>query len=197
MIHGFARLALCAVLIAFGSTLRAQEGGTPQDHDELRAMLRTLKQAVTDQKPELIVPLMHKDAAITVLSQEVLTRAEDITTLFDKWFSAKGPIKTLVIEPNASIQSKIYDNRFGYDYGTSTDTFTLRDGRSLQFKTNWTASFIKDAGKWKLTTLHIGTDPMDNPVVAAAQRSVLTFGGGGAVAGLIIGFLIGRLRKRN
>jgi hypothetical protein len=67
-------------------------------------------------------------------------------------------------------------------------------------KTRWTATVIKDTdGKWRILTLHIGTDFLDNPILAVAENSTKYFAMAGGAAGLVLGLLImflwGRSRK--
>jgi hypothetical protein len=67
-------------------------------------------------------------------------------------------------------------------------------------KTRWTATVIKDTdGKWRILTLHIGTDFLDNPILAVAEDSAKFIGAAGGAVGLVFGllimFMLGR-RKR-
>ena len=61
----------------------------------------------------------------------------------------------------------------------------------------WTATLIRDNGKWKILNLHIGTNLLDNPVTEAAKSYVSKVGIGAGLGGLVLGFLIAWfLRKK-
>ena len=50
---------------------------------------------------------------------------------------------------------------------------------------------MKDTdGQWRILSLHIGTNFLDNPILDKAESALMTFAGGGLVAGLVLGWLI-------
>ena len=66
--------------------------------------------------------------------------------------------------------------------------------------TRWTAVMQKDPdGKWRRPSIHIGTNFLDNPILAAAKGALskIGFGAGGAgiLAGGLLGFFVGRRKK--
>ncbi len=84
--------------------------------------------------------------------------------------------------------------------GSGVEDYILADGRKFRMNTRWTATVIKDTdGKWKILTLHLGTNFLDNPILAKAEASLMTFAGAGLVLGTLIGclvmFMLGRRKK--
>jgi hypothetical protein len=84
--------------------------------------------------------------------------------------------------------------------GSGSEFYELADGRTYPMETRWTATVIKgDDGKWRILSLHIGTNFLDNALlsaaVATAKSYVLTAAGIGVAIGLILGLLLGRRRK--
>ena len=50
---------------------------------------------------------------------------------------------------------------------------------------------IKDTdGQWRILALHIGTNFLDNPILSVAESALKTFTVGGALVGLLLGWLI-------
>lgn len=155
----------------------ATNTGTKADHEQLRQLLNTAQEAVNSDQPELLQAFLHKDYVITMMNQELVTQEKTLKQLFHDWFKKPGAIlKGMHIEPEATIQSNIYEGRFGVSYGTSVDTYELSDGRSFTFNSKWTASMIKEDEQWKLVSLHIGVDPIENPLIDG-YRSAFGFGG--------------------
>jgi hypothetical protein len=92
------------------------------------------------------------------------------------------------------------DKTMGTVRGSGNEDYVLSDGRFFAMKTRWTATVIKDSdGKWRILTLHIGTNFLDNPILAKAEASLGYAGVAGGAAGLALGVVIGWLiwhRKR-
>jgi hypothetical protein len=66
--------------------------------------------------------------------------------------------------------------------------------------TRWTATVVKEAdGKWRLRTIHFGTNFLDNPILTEAKRAVVKYsavaGGAGLVLGILLGFLLARRKQ--
>ena len=157
----------------------ATDSGTEEDHAQLRDLLTKATEAVNTDHPEILDALLHPDHVITVMDQEVVSADKTVRQLFDEWFkNPDSPLKSLQIKPTATIRTNIYDGRFGVCYGTSVDLFKLRDGRSIQFDSKWTATLIKEDGRWKLLALHVGVNPIENELIDG-YRSGLGFGGVG------------------
>ena len=64
------------------------------------------------------------------------------------------------------------DKTIGVVRGSGEEDYVLSDTRFFPMKTRWTATVIKDTdGKWRILTLHIGTNFLDNPHTPAAIDS--------------------------
>jgi len=92
------------------------------------------------------------------------------------------------------------DKTFGIVRGSGEEDYVLSDSRSFPMKTRWTATVIKDTdGQWRILTLHIGTDFLNNPILAVAEESTKLFGIAGVAAGVVFGillmFLLGRRNR--
>ncbi|MEN8180722.1 MAG: nuclear transport factor 2 family protein [Pseudomonadota bacterium] len=165
------------IMVFFSSISAASDTGTQADHDQLRQLLKTAQEAVNSDRPELLEEYLHKDYIITVMNQEVVTQERPLKQLFHDWFKKPDAIlKSLRIDPEATIETRIYGGRFGFCYGTSVDTYALSDGREFAFDSKWTATLIKEDEQWKLLALHVGVDPIENPLIDG-YRSGLGFGG--------------------
>jgi ketosteroid isomerase-like protein len=147
--------------------------GTEEDHEELRKLLTLVKEATDQNRAELLKPYLHEDFVMTVLNQQVAVGRDGLEKLFDDWFQQEGaPLKSLVIEPAATVPTRIVDDRFGTVYGTSADTYELADGDKFVFNSHWTATVLKEDGRWKVVTVHVGVDPLDNPLINAYRKAM-------------------------
>jgi len=188
------------LLLLISPALVAQE--TDQViHEELRGVLNGIQEAVNSEEYGNLAQYFHENLTITTINQEVISTRAEIEPYFDKWFGPDGYLKTLKMSLEADELTEFYaDKTFGIVRGSGEEDYVLSDSRSFPMKTRWTATVIKDTdGQWRILTLHIGTDFLDNPILAVAEDSAKYFGAAGGAAGLIFGtlimFMLGR-RKR-
>jgi ketosteroid isomerase-like protein len=171
------KLICIIALLTSTVTFAATNTGTEADHEQLRQLLIATQEAVNNDRLEELEAHLHEDYVITVMNQQIVTRDRTLTQLFNEWFKKPDAIiKSLKIAPVASVETRIYDGRFGFCYGTSTDSYELADGRSFAFESKWTATMIKQGDQWKLLALHVGVDPIENPLIDG-YRAGFGFGG--------------------
>ena len=108
----------------------------------------------------------------------------------------KAPLKSLTFNPTADELTTFVGENIGLSHGTSQDTYVFSDGETRTMTSRWTATVFKDNGKWKVLNVHLGTSLLDNPVVTALKGYLYKIGIGAALAGLVVGLLIGRLGRR-
>jgi hypothetical protein len=186
-----------ACLFTAATTSIAQTEQEKKDHDELRALLKTFTQAFNTQQIAPLEPYLHKNFAVTMVNQDVVTKPGELTSYLEKQFKApESLLKDVKIQPEADILTEFYEGRIGVNRGSSTDTYVLKDGRSITLKTRWSGAAIYQDGKWKVLTAHIGTNPLDNPILSAVESLKWIWGGGGALLGLIVGVLATILLRR-
>jgi hypothetical protein len=191
--------ALAAVLAGWPGPVRAQH---ERDHEELRRMARTITDAVNGGRFDELTPLLAKDFSLTMVDQTVVTEPGQIKEYFRRYFQAPDAIlKSVRIQPEADILTHFLDDVTGVNRGGSTDTYTLKDGRQVVFHTRWTGTFRKYDDQWKVVTLHVGVNFLDNPILTATRVERWVWGGAGLVTGLLVaggaGWLVfRRLRAR-
>ena len=167
-------------------------------HEELRAVLTTVQNAVNSGNYDAMLPVISDSVRATTITQEVMSNRAEVSAYFRKWFGAGGFLKKLDMHLNADALTELSpDKTWGLVRGSGIENYTLADGRQYPMKTRWTAVLIKEAdGKWRLRAIHIGTNFLDNPILDDAKRAVVRYasiaGVVGLVAGLLIGFLVGR-----
>lgn len=162
-------------------------------HEELRGVLGGIQNAVNTEHYEQLAQYFDKNMKVTTSNQEVLSSHEDITKFFNFWFGPSGFLKKVEMKLDADALTEFYANKtIGVVHGSGVENCYLSDSRFFPMKTRWTATVIKDEdGKWRILTLHIGINFLDNPVLSVAKESANYFGIIGGVAGLLIGLLIG------
>lgn len=192
----YAVLALATLSLSAGAE-ELLPGGSEADHQELREALAKVTDAINESRFEEMKPLLYKKFSMTLINQEQITSEADLDDFLKRWFT--GPdrlIKSHKMEPEANELTQIIDGRFAIARGTNRETYEMMRGVNFTFNSRWTASLVKDEGKWKLAAIHNGIDFTDNPVLRAAAASAPYFGAGGFALGVLGTMLVGRLRRR-
>lgn len=191
------RAFLILALLLLSGPNRAAEPD-PAIHNELRALLQGLEQAVNTERYGDLAQYFSANMTVTTINQEVLTKPAEIAPYFQRWFGPGGYLKKLDMKLTADALTRLDpDKNYGVVTGSGLEKYILADGRSFDMLTRWTASVMKgDDGKWRILTLHIGTNFLDNPILTKAEASLAWFAAGGAGGGLVLGMLLMAFLKR-
>jgi len=192
-------LFLASLLLAL--PVYAAEEPDHEIHQELRGILITVQTAINSGNYDAMLPVLSKDVRATTITQEVMSGHEQVSAYFKKWFGPGGFLKKLDMTFSADALTELSpDKTWGVVRGSGTEHYTLADGRQYTIPTRWTATVVKEAdGKWRLRTIHFGTNFLDNPILTEAKRAVVKYaevaGSAGLVIGGLLGFLLGRRKK--
>jgi ketosteroid isomerase-like protein len=194
------KVLLLACLLVPLSLLAAEEPDHAI-HQELRGILMTVQTAINSGNYDAMLPVLSKDIRATTITQETMSGHAEVSAYFKRWFGPGGFLKKLNMTFTADALTELSaDKTWGIVRGSGMEQYTLSDGRRYDMTTRWTATVVKEAdGVWRLRTIHIGTNFLDNPILSDAKRAVGKYaamaGGGGVVLGLLLGFLLGRRKK--
>jgi hypothetical protein len=188
----FKRLGfLLCMLFMMNSTAYSAVEERHEDHEALRAVLRTATEALNTRNVDALAPILYKDFSITTVEQKLFTDLPSFKTYFDGLFEGpNGPIKTIVFNPKADVLTVFIDEKTGISHGTSEDTYTFTKGGTRVMKSRWSAAVYKDDGGWKVLNLHMSANILDNPLVTAAQKLLYQVGAGALIIGLLLGFVL-------
>jgi len=110
-----------------------------------------------------------------------------------------GPNK-VVAEFSAEIKvdelTILYGDSTGIAFGSSLEHFKLTDGKSFDLKGRWTATMIKQDDRWLVASLHVSTNIFDNVMLDIEKEYAIRGIFVALVAGLVLGWLIGRIRRK-
>jgi len=175
----------------------AQEGPQAADHAALRKLKDDVITAINNRNLADMDAMLHKPFLSTVITQESFNETGKLRGWFEDLFSRPLlRLRHFRIQAEADEMAQIYTGTLAVARGSTKERYELADGRGFDFDGRWTATAIKDNGQWKVLTLHAGTNFLDNPVINAIERSVLTFAAVGAIGGVIVGFLLGFFIRR-
>jgi ketosteroid isomerase-like protein len=191
------RLIPLVLLSILSLTAVAQEANQ-EIHQELRQLLLGIEQAVNEQRYHDLAPYFHENLRVTTINQEIISSRDEIGAYFDRWFGEDGYLKKVEMKLTADAETELYaDKTIGIVRGSGQENYVLSDSRYYEMLTRWTATVIRDDdGKWRILSLHIGTNFLDNPILDEAENSLVYFAIGGFVIGVIVMLTINLLRRR-
>ncbi len=168
---------------------------------ELRALMQGVEQAVNTEKYGDLKQFFDENLRITTINQQVIRTPAGIDAYFSSWFGKDGYLKRMDIKLLPDEPPRLYgppgNPTWGLAYGVGIENYRLTDGRYLPMKTRWTATVIKGAdGKWRILTLHIGTNFYDNPIVTDIRNESTYHAAGGVIVGLLLGAILTLLYRR-
>lgn len=167
------------------------------DHQALRKLMVEATAALNDLDAGALGKHLADGFVLTFADQTVITDPAQLDGYIASYFTGENaPVKSVRFIPEATEKVLFIDARTGVVYGTSADTYTLANDTSLVFDTHWTATVVKQEGRWLVQTFHAGVNMLDNPILDAAGQGSLLSGGIALVVGLLIGALLMRMFRR-
>lgn len=187
------KFCFVGLLLFFGLPALAAEEADHLIHEELRAVLRQTESAINSGDFDKMLPVLSEQIRATPINQEFLSSRAEVSAYFKKWFGSGGYLKKLEITLNADALTELSEDKsWGIVRGKGVEKYILADGRPYELTTRWTATMAKESdGRWRIRSIHIGTDFLNNPILSEAERALGIGVGGGAVVGLLLGLLFG------
>ena len=194
------KTCLHLLIAAFFLPLIPAHAAAPEDpeHAELRAIKDALVTAFNQRDADGFLRHMHPNIVATWQNAEVSRRPDGIRAFMKK--VTEGETKQV-----QSVQAKVEvdeltslygEKKTGVAFGSVEQDFKFFDGREIALKSRWTATFIKEDGRWLLAAIHVSANVFDNPVLSLAVRKTAMWSGLGALAvGGVVGWIIGRRRR--
>jgi ketosteroid isomerase-like protein len=175
----------------------AHAAGTEADHDALRKLKTDATEAVNKRDYAAAQKLLHQPFMATLVTQDSFSDFDKLKAYFENLYTRDFlRIKNLSIAAEADDLSQIYEGTFSINKGPTKEHYEMADGRAFDMAGRWTAVSIKEGGAWKLLAVHTGVSFLDNPILAAIEKSIMWFAAAGLALGLLLGFGAGWLFTR-
>jgi uncharacterized protein (TIGR02246 family) len=189
------RRSLLTGLFFIGAAAFAQTEARHADHEELRAMLRTATDALNRRDFAVLAPLFSEHCDITTVDGRSFTTLAAFKSYVDSIYASR--VSKIEFHPVADALTTFLDNDSGVSTGSSTDTYTFKDGDSRTMTSRWTATLHREGGRWKVAALHMSANVLDNPVIEATRKTAHMLIAAGVLLGLIAGYVIRMAVKRS
>jgi hypothetical protein len=110
----------------------------------------------------------------------------------------KGPDRLITKYTSAATlgaKARFYGNgTVAVAEGTTEDEFFPVIRGPFKLDSRWSSTAALIDGQWKIVTLHLSANVFTNTLMDEMKKALLYVGAGGAVAGGVLGWLLGRAR---
>jgi ketosteroid isomerase-like protein len=199
-------LAIATVFAVYAQPGFTQESETSIDaiHNEFRALKNGAEEAFNvigssgkDGDIEPLLQYVHDDIVLVAMNGEVSVGKQGIRDYFMDKMAGPEPTVTSVHHTfNVAALTKLYGDDTGVAYGDSIGTYGLTNGVSFTVDTYWTATMVKEGGKWLLASFQFAPSIFENPFVDEAVGMVYWVAAIAGIIGLFVGFLLARVFRR-
>jgi ketosteroid isomerase-like protein len=159
-------------------------------HEELRVLRTEIIDAITRGDIDAVIQHVHPDVVVTWQNSEVCRGHAGLLEFFHRM--GKNSFRGYKLPPTPDELTVLHGDDTGISFGETAAEYNLL-GRKYEIRSRWTATLVKQDGRWLLAGYHISMNALDNPLLNSAKNGVYL---AGAVS-LLFGVLIGRkLAKR-
>jgi hypothetical protein len=179
------------------SAVFAQNPAENPAHAELRQLRDGLLAAMNKGDLEATLTFLNTNCVITWHNAEVSRGHQRVRDYYNRVMTGPNRIvESFHCDVKVDELTSLYGTNTGVCFGSSDEQFKLANGRSLNVKGRWTATLIKENGRWLVASLHVSTNLFDNVMLDFAKKSLGVTGVICFVIGVLIGWAISRRRKR-
>jgi uncharacterized protein (TIGR02246 family) len=198
--NGLRALAM-AILLLLPTGLRAQEPATGTEdpaHAELRALRDAMLADFNKGDYDAMMAYVAPNAVFTPLDAQVCHGADEIKAYTDRMMKgANAIVKELKVDLKTDALAELYGGDTAIAWGSIQESFKLTEGLEFSSNDRWSATLVKQDGKWLVASLHTSSNIFDNPLLNAAKRGAMIAAIVAGLIGLILGFVVAKLiRKR-
>ena len=139
---------------------------------------------------------LHPNVVVTWQNAEVSRGRDGVRAYLNRMLN--GPSKIVSdyrLDLNVDELTILYGGDTGISFGSSQEHIGLAAGTSLDYPARWSATLVKEDGKWLVASLHASTNLFENPLLAATKRVMYVAVAAALLVGVIVGWLVGRRRK--
>jgi uncharacterized protein (TIGR02246 family) len=175
-------------------TLQAQDGASPasNDHEQLRQLRTDIIDAIESRDVDKMLKFVHPEITVTWQDGQSTQGIDQLRAFYDR--AGKDAFVGFKVPHQPDDLSFIHGGDTAISKGYVIANYHLI-GRAYEFKSRWTATLVKQDGKWLVAGYHVSLNALDNPILDAAKSALWIAGGIGLVIGGILVLILKRRRR--
>jgi ketosteroid isomerase-like protein len=194
-------ITLWITTIPLLSQEKAKGTAAPPETDSIHSELRTLRdglvRATNDANVDALLSFLHPNVVVTWQNAEVSRGRAGVRDYLTRMMS--GPnrvVSRFQTTPTVDELTILYGDDSGIAFGSSHDHFELLDGMNFDLNGRWSATMVKEDGRWLVANFHASTNLFDNPVLNLTRRTTIWSGVGGLAVGALLATLAAVIVRR-
>lgn len=194
---------LACVLVTAPGTWAQENRPTTEDpvHDELRAVRDDMLAAFQERDIDRMLKHVHKDAVVTFQNAELCRGPDGVRAFYQRMMEGDDrEVKSVKSDFKVDELSILYGDDTAVAFGTLNDDFALKGGMDFSLASRWTATLVKEDGRWQIAAYHVSTNMFDNGVSNLLVKwAAIKAGAVALLAGLFLGAVVTKVftKSRN
>jgi ketosteroid isomerase-like protein len=165
----------------------------PAIHDALRALRGRLVTAMNKNDIDGILAELHPNVVVTWQNAEVSRGPAGVRAYLERMTKGPNPIvRGYHADINVDDLTTLYGENTGVAYGSSVENFDLAGGQSFTLHGRWSATMVRENGRWLLASVHASSNLFDNPLLNATKKFLYLGIAVSFLVALLIGGFVGR-----
>ena len=194
------RLLLFLLLASFGAVnaLSGESDPHAADRQALIAIFHEMEAAINAQDVERMIAQMSPEVTVTWLNGEVSRGHDQVRAYYRKMVRGDDRIlDRYLTSARIGAPARFFaDGTVAVADGTMVDQFFPVARGPFSLDSNWTTTLARIDGKWKVVSLHLSANVVTNSLMAEAKAALWWVAAGAGAAGVLLGLLIGWMRRR-
>jgi ketosteroid isomerase-like protein len=188
-----ALIAICAVA---GIGWAQQPDPHADDRKQLRTMLAEFEAAINAQSIDRMVAQMDDNVTVIWLNAEVSRGKDEVRAYYGRMVGHdKAILKKYLTKASLGAPAKFYGEVAIAD-GSAADEFYPIARGFFTLDSRWSSTMVKNAGDWKIVSLHLSSNVFNNPLLDEIKADVVKAAAGGLVGGLVLMYVITWVLRR-
>lgn len=189
---------LLVLLLASSHAAASDVDPFAADRQALIRLFREMEASINAQDVDRMVAQMHPQATVTWLNGEVSRGHDEIRAYYQRM--VKGEQRYLdryLTTAKLGAHAQFFGHgEVAVADGTMEDEFFPVARGPFRLSSNWTSTSAKIDGQWKVVSMHLSSNVFTNPLIDEAKAAIWYAGAAAAALGLLLGWLLGRWRRR-
>ena len=190
-------IALVAAVLLMGSAWAQQPDPRAEDRKQLRGMLAEFEAAINAQSIERMVAEMDDNVTVIWLNAEVSRGKDEVRAYYGRMVGhEKAILNKYLTKATIGAPAKFYGDVAIAEGSTADEFYPIARG-FFKLDSRWSTTVVKNsAGEWKIVLLHLSSNVFNNPLLDEVKADIVKGAIGGFIAGLMLMYVIMRLRRR-
>lgn len=190
------KMALGILFLTLGGIVCAEEDPYAADREQMRAILADVEAALNAHDFDQAASHLDENGVITYYDAQVTQGHEDGRRYFNRMLKdAAAVVKDYSVTGEVSAPAVFHGNT-AVAYGTTEEHFKLTEGLEFVLHGRWSVTLQKNQDSWKIIALHFSSNLFDNPLLNNAKRMNWIVGGVAFLVGLLLMYIVGRVRRK-